>query len=563
MGKVLLAVFFLISFNFNILNYIWHGFHFPNSLPARQSFIFIFLLLTMSYEVLINLESFKNKHIYGAFGLAIALFLSYEHLLVDLVFEYYIVYISIFFLSLYLIIIQIYRNLVKNEGDYIDAKEDYKEIESTYLANGENYLESEESYDLLSENNNDDDEYENFNFKKTLVMIVFLLIATAESLVNFGTTGLSVTSRPYYIDDNEAISSLLTKVKEEDETFYRTEKYKRRTKNDGAWHGYKGFSIFSSTSGEKLNDYLASLGFENSMNAFSFYGQTPLTSSLFSVKYMLAKEGEIPSQDSDLTSLLYEDDGQYIYKNNYTLPLGFMMPDYFDMKWDRKSNNPFIVQNNLSNNVISDNLFDEINTINNGSIATLSVVDNREVYIYIPSSDVETLEFSITDINGVEKATETYNEYNKEHIINLGSFEQGDYIHISSPENMLDLNVYAYTFDEEVFINLYNKLIKHPFNIEIFEDTYIKGNISLDEDGIMYTSIPYDEGWSVKVDGFKVDSMAFADALLAVPLSQGDHTIELSYSPRGLKLGLIISTISIIMFVAIVLLETKPYKASR
>ena len=68
-GKVLLAVFFLISFNFNILNYIWHGFHFPNSLPARQSFIFIFLLLTMSYEVLINLESFKNKHIYGAFSL--------------------------------------------------------------------------------------------------------------------------------------------------------------------------------------------------------------------------------------------------------------------------------------------------------------------------------------------------------------------------------------------------------------------------------------------------------------------------------------------------------------
>ncbi|MCK9350692.1 MAG: YfhO family protein, partial [Clostridiales bacterium] len=34
------------SFNLNILDYLWHGFHFPNQLPARQSFLFIFVLLT-------------------------------------------------------------------------------------------------------------------------------------------------------------------------------------------------------------------------------------------------------------------------------------------------------------------------------------------------------------------------------------------------------------------------------------------------------------------------------------------------------------------------------------
>ena len=39
-------LFFFLSFSLNILNYVWHGFHYPNSLPARQSFIFIFLLLT-------------------------------------------------------------------------------------------------------------------------------------------------------------------------------------------------------------------------------------------------------------------------------------------------------------------------------------------------------------------------------------------------------------------------------------------------------------------------------------------------------------------------------------
>ncbi|MBP5225719.1 MAG: YfhO family protein, partial [Lachnospiraceae bacterium] len=40
-----LAAFFLLSFNLNVLDYAWHGFHFPNQLPARQSFLFIFIML--------------------------------------------------------------------------------------------------------------------------------------------------------------------------------------------------------------------------------------------------------------------------------------------------------------------------------------------------------------------------------------------------------------------------------------------------------------------------------------------------------------------------------------
>lgn len=43
LGFVFLIAFMLLSFNFNLLDFIWHGFHFPNQLPGRQSFIFSFL----------------------------------------------------------------------------------------------------------------------------------------------------------------------------------------------------------------------------------------------------------------------------------------------------------------------------------------------------------------------------------------------------------------------------------------------------------------------------------------------------------------------------------------
>ena len=41
----LLLLFFYLSFSINILNFIWHGLHYPNSLPCRQSFLYIFMLL--------------------------------------------------------------------------------------------------------------------------------------------------------------------------------------------------------------------------------------------------------------------------------------------------------------------------------------------------------------------------------------------------------------------------------------------------------------------------------------------------------------------------------------
>lgn len=583
-GKVLLVAFFLISFNFNILNYIWHGFHFPNSLPARQSFIFIFLLLTMAYEVLINLKNFKKKQIYGAFAGALLLVISYEHLLVGVVYEYHVVYLSILFLAIYLAFLQVYRGIVVEENELLDLiqqaevddasdsiqvdnkSEDLESIEDpgivddgldsvgddlANLENTDHNFESKEDYYA--------NEYEFVVFKKTIVAIMFIIVATAEVLINFGTTGLSVTSRTYYLEDNEDIDALLEIVEEEDDSFYRIEKYKRRTKNDAAWHGYKSASLFSSTSSEKLNDYLDCLGFENSMNASSFYGQTPLTASLFSVKYMLAKEDDDwPFTDNSyLTSYIHGVGSEQLYRNNYTLPLGFMLPMDFDLIWNISSSNPFQVQNDFANNLVDEDLFNEMAVINNGTSVTIKAEDYRDIYIYVPTRDVESLSFQITDINGIEIETKTYDEYRREHIINLGSLEPGNYVHISSIETSNDIDVYAYTFDEDVFVDLYHELNNHTFDIEIFKDTYIKGSIYTNEAGLMYTSIPFDEGWSVKVDGYEVETLAFKDALIAIPLASGDHTIELSYTPQGLKSGIAISLFGIICFIIIVFVNRK------
>ncbi len=52
--SAVLLVFLFISFNTEILNYIWHGFHNQYGIPNRFSFIYIFVLLWIGYEVFLR-----------------------------------------------------------------------------------------------------------------------------------------------------------------------------------------------------------------------------------------------------------------------------------------------------------------------------------------------------------------------------------------------------------------------------------------------------------------------------------------------------------------------------
>ncbi|MEI3166709.1 MAG: YfhO family protein [Lachnospiraceae bacterium] len=55
-GVLYAAAVFFASFSINVLNFIWHGFHYPNSLPCRQSFIYIFLMLLICYRAYMYLD---------------------------------------------------------------------------------------------------------------------------------------------------------------------------------------------------------------------------------------------------------------------------------------------------------------------------------------------------------------------------------------------------------------------------------------------------------------------------------------------------------------------------
>ena len=79
-----------------------------------------------------------------------------------------------------------------------------------------------------------------------------------------------------------------------------------------------------------------------------------------------------------------------------------------------------------------------------------------------------------------------------------------------------------------------------------FHESMISGNITLDDDMTVYTSIPYDEGWTVFVDDELVSTYKVGDSLLAFDADKGTHKITLRYNIPHFAEGLTITSIGIV-----------------
>ena len=73
------------------------------------------------------------------------------------------------------------------------------------------------------------------------------------------------------------------------------------TRNDGARFDYDSISTFSSVASAAMQDYYNQLGMQTSFNAYSYYGHTPLTAAMFSVKYEFTDN--TPSLPTNMTEI--------------------------------------------------------------------------------------------------------------------------------------------------------------------------------------------------------------------------------------------------------------------
>lgn len=486
--KIIAVFIFITAFNMNIPNFVWHGLHYPNSLPCRQSFIYVFLILTLCYDAVKNLHEFKDKE------LSVSLW-------------------GALFFIMYL-------------GNTLGEKDDFKQLYTSALFIG--------IYVLFL-----------FFIKKwkkytAAFLIAVFAISIVEVTINTDKTGYNPTSKPAYLIDYDAVETILDDLEAKDDSFFRITKYRGyRSKNDAAWHNFHGTSTFSSTAYAGMTEFFGHLGLEHSTNAFASNGGTPFINSLFSVKYLLTNK-HIPQNDVYTYHSGY--DGEFFYLNNYVLPLGFMTPaDMNSLIGYENTTNPFQVQNNFISACTGIyDVFEPINFELQEKDIILNVEKDMFVYAYIQNKAVEGIM-----VYGGHDSPEGFTGVNHGRMIDIGYVNAGATLKISDRDDKdRSLNALVYTMNVDKYKEAMSIMASKGLEITEHGETYIKGNITADNDGYMFTSIPYDESWTVYVDGVKTDFESVGNAFITIPLSKGTHTIEMEYVPRRFHAGLALSIIA-------------------
>ena len=147
--------------------------------------------------------------------------------------------------------------------------------------------------------------------------------------------------------------------------------------------------------------------------------------------------------------------------------------------------------------------------------------------------------------NGGFQSMGEYFEGDNYMALRLGTFEPGTKITlrmtIANEEKFTIVkNFLFYTYHPDVFQEDIDILKQNQWQIDTKKsnDRKLTGTITAEEGQIMMTSIPDQPGWTVKVDGKKVDQVAIVDAMIGVPLSAGEHTVTMTYTPPGWWIGM-------------------------
>lgn len=525
----LILLIFVLSFNINSLDFIWHAFHVPNDLPWRYSFIYVFIFITIGYYGILRIKDLKKSSVFAsAFISLIIILLAYKFSFKNIDFDRTI--INIIFVLLYLLIF------------------------------------------LFTQ------------FKKINTKIIYALIiifVSAECIYGIDYNWNIDHDIATFMSDKNTYEKLISETTSKDNDLYRMEKTDYLTLNDAAWYNYKGISTFTSMAYESVSKFQRKLGLSgNNINSYYYkYYNTPIYNTMFDIKYLMGSYIENPYY-----SYLKTDGKVDLIKYNYSSSLlygvdkkikGYYPEEYNPFKNQSDfvsltTNTTDIYTDVLVKNVIGgeitpsdfkNNSNGEFNYIlDDGQDSITFILDNKvnqNIYLYINGSNV----------NGFEVDDKYYSITSDEYYtVDVGTKEIGDVkVKINFKDNNDDgiIKFYAYAIDDDKFKEFYNEINKSILKVTSYSDTLIEGDVTLKSDKVMLSTIAYDIGWKVYVDGKSVDTYKIADSYLAFDIKKGSHKIKLVYYPDGMKLGVITSFISLAIIFIYAIFSDKSKKIKK
>lgn len=521
-------VFLIFSLNINKLDFIWHGFHFPNQLPYRYTFMICFLLIAMAYQVFQRVDEIRVNHLWILLAAGGGYYLLAQKILTEHIKDLDLfVYSGLAWLALYVAILLLYK-----KG----------------------------------------------RLPKNLLLILTVILLTCEMASNTCTSidQVGTTQRSNYYANEADIAKLVKKTEGTDDRFGRTEMNDNYILNCPAMYHYKGISQFSSSLNANATALMEHIGVEGApdKNRFNYNQTDPVTNAMLNIRYLIGKN--LPIDDSDFKQIAKSGNSR-LYESIYPLSIGYMTADTI-RTWNYEQENPFMVlddyvravtQNkytsvfteiepvdvsaaNIELSSTGDGMWDSTlknETKKSKTILTYQAQQIGKQYLFIEADDADAITVSQEK---KDDKIEIRNDCGS--IVNLGEMDSGTEftVTIEYKEGKGGSVVsHVCTMDEAVWQDAYKMLSASMLDVTDYGDSCLKGTINVQEDGVFVTSVPYEAGWKLKVDGHTREiNELIGGAWISTSLSAGEHQIELSFRPPGLIAGLLITLASIGLLIA-------------
>ncbi|MBE6585323.1 MAG: hypothetical protein E7645_02210 [Ruminococcaceae bacterium] len=564
-AAALFILFFVASFATSTLDLVWHGFQNPNWLNYRYSFMLSFFLIILAFRAFENLRFTGRKPLLAitAFiGLMILIIQELGEFLTEsneklVVRPFATIWLSLGLLVAYFIIICLW-------GQARPSKKETISVVMAFIVCAEVFTSGLVELDAFDKD------------------VSFSRHSRYETLTD--------TFRP--------ITHLIT---ENDNGFYRTEKTYHRARNDNYALNMNSLTSSSSLLNRETIDFLRNMGYASRSHWSKYLGGTPVNDSLVGIKYIITKDdlkhyyGDPLYTKEDYG---YDEDamlhGSYdVYLNPYVLSIvhgvneayaDFDMTQYdnpFDclnamvtaMLGEDETVEIFVpaVQNgepellNATTSSIAEHKKYAVSNTDSTGVLTYSytVPENTELYYYFPSDYPREVKLKFNN-----SSKDGFGGSETQRIVSLGIVTQADKANDAKLEVTIDNsshNLYIkdswksciYYIDWAVFEEAMGRLSETPMVFDSdWNDDHLTGTVkTTTERQLMYTSIAYDEGWKVTVDGNPVEIFKSSDALVTFYVEgAGEHSIELKYMPDEYVLGFTVSVLFIAIFLALLIL---------
>lgn len=536
-GGILLSA-FAVSFVISSLDIAWHGFQNPNWLNYRYSFMFIFIALVFSHKVLVNIEKENFKYLIAAGVIwVLVIFIvhkqGYEHIGMSAVVGT-VAAIAALLLALHA-------------------------VRYGYLENGGILI--------------------------LAVIVCVELFCSALLTTQDLDTDVVISTRDSYNSFIDRVQPIVDDIKESDPGFYRMEKTVHRKTNDNLTLGIKGLSNSTSTLNASQIELLRRMGYSSKSHWSKYLGATPVSDSIFGLKYIIT-ESQI---SNGLYNIYDEDIGNtlYAYENPYALSIAYGVNDKIkDLDFSKDYNNPFELMNSIVTAMLGEEervtLFKELPLDNTFTTnLTMSYVEEHLKYVHTNSASPGRITYCTTAATDANVYMYVPTDYPREtklkinshdwgtclgneswRVIDIGKHNEGESINASLTleEDRLyisddELHIFYY-FDAELFKEVMPKLQLSSYEVTEHSADRLYGSVDIAEgQTTLFTTIPYDEGWKVTVDGKEVKTFMTLDCLMALDIAEGEHTIEFIYRSDAVVHGAIFSIAGVVLFAAVCVAE--------